>query len=57
MWHIVLGSVLAFMGGLVAFFIQWKWNQCKQRETVRVFIREIKNMNTQAESLIKRLEK
>lgn len=38
---VVLGSILAFSGGLVAFFIQWWWNQCKQRTIVITFIKEI----------------
>ena len=40
-WLIVLGSALAFGGGLVAFFIEWWWNQKIQRRIVSDFLKEL----------------
>ena len=40
-WLITLGAILAFGGGLVAFFIQWWWNRTKQRETFHRLLSEI----------------
>ncbi len=40
-WLLVLGSVLGFGGGLLAFFIQWWWNRGIQRKAVHDFLREL----------------
>jgi len=34
-WHIILGSVLAFSGGLVAYFIQFYHSRNEQRKLIR----------------------
>ncbi len=40
-WLIVLGSILAFLGGVVAFFVQWFWNRKVQRAIVSDFLKEL----------------
>lgn len=40
-WLLLLGSVLGFGGGLVAFFIQWWWNRSIQRQVVLDFLQEL----------------
>lgn len=41
LWLVVLGAVLAFGGGLLAFFIQWWWNRRIQRKVVCEFLQEL----------------
>lgn len=40
-WLIILGAILAFSGGLVAFFIQSWWNKRVQRKVVHDFLLEL----------------
>jgi hypothetical protein len=40
-WFIILGSILAFGGGLGGFFIQWWWNRRNQRRIVYEFLKEL----------------
>ena len=40
-FYLILGSVLAFSGGLVAYFIQFYHSRFEQRKLVKQFIREL----------------
>jgi len=55
---LILGSVLAFLGGLVAFFIQGWWNKRIQRKVVHDFLLElVRNFERVSPRVIETYEK